>query len=480
FAIVAGRTWYFPAKPQGRIAQLVEVVGATRLTEARLSGGFAYAPFTPLPKLKKKKHLDFSSDPNLNLASNNFDDPNNSTILSNQDSSSAETLETVDNKALGTASRGASDKNYLNNLLLSVDSYSSSYFSLFTQAVSTRSATAGETTSTPRSKIAETLEFQTLANNIMLEDINQPTAETAHAVGIIYIFQGDFNEAINYLEKALTKSPNNAEILSDLAAAYLARAEDEDQPQNIFQALSLIHEALVLDSQLVEAKFNKALLLEKLCLWETATDECTDYLKIEKDRKWANEAHNHIKNIEEKLKADSWPQQRTQLDIAAKQSDLSTVSSIVKANSYSAYAYALEELLPNWSDNIEGHSQDAETKLQIARLIGNALVPINKDCLIYDLVSSIDKNSNNEKWLNLAIKGYQNYKNGKNLIAILQYDKAALILDKAISEFSQLGDDGALVIALYQRIRCEPIKLNYGFAVKASKRLISIAKKNNY
>ena len=49
--------------------------------------------------------------------------------------------------------------------------------------------------------------------------------ETLGALGITYLVSGDVGAAVKALESATAQAPENARLLSDLAAAYLVRAE---------------------------------------------------------------------------------------------------------------------------------------------------------------------------------------------------------------------------------------------------------------
>lgn len=460
-AVIAGRFWYLNAKPQGKIARLVKIVGANRITEARLSGGFVYAPFTPLPKLEKKKRPDFSNDPSFNLLSNNS---NNSTVLSSEDpsnpDSNAETVQTADNKPLST-SRGASGKTYLNNLLLLSDlSTSSSYFSLFTEQASTRGATerAGEVfSSTSRSKVAETTDFKDLAAEIIFADIKQPTIETAHALGIVYIFLGDFNEAINSLEIALAKSPNNAEILNDLGVVYLARAEDEDQPADIFEALSFIDSAITADPTLIEAKYNLALILQKLTLSSQARKFWSEYLTKDKSADWVKEVNSYIDKLNEPTLTALWEREKNKVAIAANKNDYQTVKHLVTEFPHFARMYALDELIPAWATAyLKGDFDQANQALQTAQAIGKVLIEIHQDHMIDDGVATINRLAQQPdatKDLTNLAQAHLFYQEGRKLDGSNDFEKASKPLTQALNIFYQYKDNAFIALIYLNQTR---------------------------
>src|SRR5206468_9337074 len=105
---------------------------------------------------------------------------------------------------------------------------------------------------------------------------------------------GDISRAVPVLEDAADKSSFDARILSDLSAAYLARAAHDNQAQNLARALAAADRAVKADSTLAEASFNRALALERLGHQEEARPAWQTYLQIDNTSVWANEARSHL------------------------------------------------------------------------------------------------------------------------------------------------------------------------------------------
>src|SRR6266704_1484758 len=70
--------------------------------------------------------------------------------------------------------------------------------------------------------------------------------EALGALGITYLVSGDVAAAVKALESASAQEPENPRLLSDLAAAYLARATQADEPADIPKALEAAEKAIVL------------------------------------------------------------------------------------------------------------------------------------------------------------------------------------------------------------------------------------------
>src|SRR6185503_668168 len=79
------------------------------------------------------------------------------------------------------------------------------------------------------------------------------SAEALGALGVTYIVSGDAAAAVKSLESASAQKPDDARLLSDLAAAYLVRAAQLDEPADIPKALESAERAIVLKDPPPEA-----------------------------------------------------------------------------------------------------------------------------------------------------------------------------------------------------------------------------------
>ncbi|HJS57352.1 MAG TPA: zf-HC2 domain-containing protein, partial [Vicinamibacteria bacterium] len=99
---------------------------------------------------------------------------------------------------------------------------------------------------------------------------NDPSPEALGALGITYLVSGDVAAAVKALESASEQDPKNARLLSDLSAAYFARATQADEPADIPKALEAAEKAIALEDPPQEAWFNRAIALEGLHLVDAA------------------------------------------------------------------------------------------------------------------------------------------------------------------------------------------------------------------
>ena len=135
---------------------------------------------------------------------------------------------------------------------------------------------------------------------------DKSNAETLHARGLLYLADGKLKEAQDELERAFKLTPDNAKLHNDLGAVYLEKAirtkdkNDDEFSQNAEVALNHFNRALELDENLLEALFNKALILQKIPMPGQAREAWEKYLEKDSTSKWANEARENIRKLESK------------------------------------------------------------------------------------------------------------------------------------------------------------------------------------
>ncbi len=140
-----------------------------------------------------------------------------------------------------------------------------------------------------------------------LSDATRGTAEEGshHALGLLYFAEGNFQRAEQEFKLALTTQSESASLHSDLGAMYLERGRlelFEWSPKGLDSLdLSLKHldRAIELSPQMPEPRFNRALALDAMKLPPQAREAWEEYLKIDASSKWADEARQHIQQLDE-------------------------------------------------------------------------------------------------------------------------------------------------------------------------------------
>lgn len=337
------------------------------------------------------------------------------------------------------------------------------------------------------STLVSSPEISNASININNTYLKTSSPESIHGLAVIDISKGNYDSAIKRLEKAVNLSPKNPKLLNELACSYLARAYDEDQPQDLIYALASITDAIEADpsNSLIEVRFNYAIMLEKLFLKTLARQAWQDYLKLDSKSQWAEEARAHIAILNEPTFADIWKKERENLEkaIAQEGENSQTAKQIARKYASPARVYVIEELLGNWGKAyLSSNKQLAAKQLSVARFIGNFLVDFHKDNLIHDMVATIDKYSseNKSEQLTELANAHINCKEGISLIDRSEASNAFTALDKALSSFTSLGDKASECLALLHLCRCYRGLSNFDLALKTSEQILNTAQANHY
>jgi len=115
-----------------------------------------------------------------------------------------------------------------------------------------------------------------------------------HASGVAKLAIGDTQGAIAELTAATTSSTRNATAWNDLAAAHYVAAIRLSRPDELRVALDMVDRALQIDDDLAEARFNRALILEKMGRRADAENAWRQFLALDDRSGWAGEARQHL------------------------------------------------------------------------------------------------------------------------------------------------------------------------------------------
>jgi tetratricopeptide (TPR) repeat protein len=121
--------------------------------------------------------------------------------------------------------------------------------------------------------------------------------EAARAAGVGQLLLREPASAAAWLEKAAALEGDDAHTWSDLAAAQLAHATQEQRPADLPRALASAERALTIDPRLPEARFNRALILEKMGRGAEAITAWDAYLEVDATSPWADEAREHLQRL---------------------------------------------------------------------------------------------------------------------------------------------------------------------------------------
>lgn len=140
-------------------------------------------------------------------------------------------------------------------------------------------------------------EIFTVADEIRVAAEREATAEHLAALGSIHLLLGHLDVAVDRLAEANDVQPDDPVLLGDLAAAYFERGVQYQNEVDLVTGLETADRALDLDRTVVEAAFNRALLLEALARDHEAETAWLEVLELDDGSPWAGEAREHFDRL---------------------------------------------------------------------------------------------------------------------------------------------------------------------------------------
>lgn len=163
------------------------------------------------------------------------------------------------------------------------------------------------------------------------------------------------DRAVRELEAAGAHG-SKAEVLSDLAAAYLVRSEVRDDPRDLLRAATAALSAVAAGPVLPEARFNLALVLERLAVPGEERSAWRAYLETEARPGWRSEGEERLRRVAE------------------------AVAPVSDAACREVRDRALDRLIPAWAEHLRaGRTTAAAAALAKAREAGERLAPTPGD-----------------------------------------------------------------------------------------------------
>ncbi|MEK7830431.1 MAG: tetratricopeptide repeat protein, partial [Acidobacteriota bacterium] len=147
------------------------------------------------------------------------------------------------------------------------------------------------------------------AERFLLDELaKQPTVETQHELGRLYLARKKFDQAETIFQAALQVEPNNASLHADLGAVFFEKWDRQRATGQIggqsaesdgLKQLSIDHltKALAQDDSLREARFNLALLYQASNQIQLAREEWDKYLRDDPASPWTEEAKRNLRML---------------------------------------------------------------------------------------------------------------------------------------------------------------------------------------
>jgi len=147
------------------------------------------------------------------------------------------------------------------------------------------------------------LKAEALISKNLRERPNDPA--WLHAKARADLLEGNYESAIKSLELLLKTQPESTNLLCDLATAYFERAVSASSATDFNKAMDFLERALEKSPNNQIALFNRAVISERMLLYDQAVNDWNRYLRIDPTGPWADDARVHLVTLQEKLKTRS-------------------------------------------------------------------------------------------------------------------------------------------------------------------------------
>jgi CHAT domain-containing protein len=291
------------------------------------------------------------------------------------------------------------------------------------------------------------LKLAGVAGTVLEHASGDSTAPSAQAAGVAKLLLRDPAGAVEWLETASRRSPTDAHVWSDLAGARFARAVQEQRPSGLPLALEAADRALKLDPHLVDARFNRALVLEQFGLRDEAAAAWRAYLEVDPNSGWAGEARQHLEQLKATPASGAFRERVDSIERAAVANDSAAIARLIGPNRQEARAWFESEGLGLWGDAfLKGYSDEAARKLATARQVGALLMASSNELLLHDEVKAIDEAPDRGS---LFAEAHRRYRKGRLAYGHQKLADAEKGLDDAATRFEAIGSPMGAVARYY-------------------------------
>lgn len=219
--------------------------------------------------------------------------------------------------------------------------------------------------------------------------------ENLRQLAAVQILAERWNDAVVTAEEAVRldadaekitdaiNASTNARLLTELSAAYFARASRSNDPNADYARSAESAKRAWTLSKAPEALWNYALAAERLGFREDARAAWQEYLKIDPSSPWAREAHQLLLQLDEQVRSEWAPRLLKDLRHFLFAAEQTNVRAFVARFPKESRQFAEEELLPEWGERpTASHFAAVRILAQTLRARG--------DRLLIDAVTAIE------------------------------------------------------------------------------------------
>lgn len=262
-----------------------------------------------------------------------------------------------------------------------------------------------------------------------------------HRKAVALFLVGRRDEAENQLVH-LTRSGAQAATWNDLAVVRAAKTPAQDD--TLIAALAAADRAVDLDPGLAAARFNRALILERIGLKTHAVRAYREYIRIDSTSEWASQARQRIRELDvHPVRTFAW---RT----FTESGDLQRLAAEAAQLPQDARLAVEREILPEWGQAVlRGDLATSRHHLALARTIGESLLQTSGESMAADAVNAIDRADGNAQRTATLAAGYVRFGQAIALNQARQITTAAPRFEEAERLLGRESSPFALIARQY-------------------------------
>lgn len=288
---------------------------------------------------------------------------------------------------------------------------------------------------------ADNLALIAAAGKLQREAEDRPTAETLRRWGAAALLMHRYDEAERALTAAASLQDGEAQVLSDVGAVYVARAEATGRADDWPRAVAMIERALLINPTLPEALFNRAKAITALNLRSEAIEAWGTYLLADSSSEWAAEARRQLARLTDPPAALRWPQDRELILAAAARSDRAAIIRLLPPYAQQLREWVEDRLLDEWGRAYSTGDRNAVVIQRQLRTISEALREYAGDSLLADTSAALDRDveAGNRLRLARASSAFALYRAGREAYEATKVGEAASLFRQADQQFADSG-----------------------------------------
>jgi CHAT domain-containing protein len=278
---------------------------------------------------------------------------------------------------------------------------------------------------------------------VLREARTNPSTPARHGAAVASLLAQRTRTALEELKRLAEKERDPA-IWNDLAAAYYVDAATSRRPAELADALVAVDTALRWRPDFAEARFNRALIVERLGIRDPAVAAWKRFLELDGSSAWALEARRHLQalsNVEPPFREVF----RRDYDRLAASPELAR--QLARRYPQEARTWGETEILARWADSHLRGDLAAEVRHRgLARVIGDEIAR-RGDRMLQRAVEAID-HADGERRRALA-DGHLDFKAGQRAFMDGRPGDAEPILRRAGAALAAGGSPVALLARFF-------------------------------